>query len=67
MKAHSEAQVIAEPRCINGVQQKIASNGYKDPLEIYADLNLVFRNAMYYNEEGSQIWKDAAQLKVDGL
>lgn len=57
-------EVIPEPRCINGIQERIASNDYKDSLEIYEDLSLVFRNAMYYNEDGSQIWRDAATLKV---
>ncbi|CDO70952.1 hypothetical protein BN946_scf184829.g61 [Trametes cinnabarina] len=38
-------------------------NKYKDPLQAYEDLNLVFLNALYYNEPGSQISKDATTLK----
>ena len=46
------------------MQERVASGGYKDASEVFKDLELVFNNAMDYNEEGSQIWKDASQLKV---
>ncbi|OBZ78727.1 Chromatin structure-remodeling complex subunit rsc1 [Grifola frondosa] len=56
-------EVIPQPRCINGVKTNVEKNKYKDPLDVYNDLNLVFLNALYYNEEGSQIAKDATTLK----
>ncbi|KAI9059557.1 hypothetical protein FKP32DRAFT_1596121 [Trametes sanguinea] len=56
-------EVIPQPRCINGVKANLAQNKYKDPLNAYEDLNLVFLNALYYNEPGSQISKDATTLK----
>ncbi|KAI0932780.1 hypothetical protein AcV5_004095 [Taiwanofungus camphoratus] len=56
-------QVIPEPRCINGVKMDLERNKYKDPSDVYTDLSLVFLNALYYNEEGSQIAKDATSLK----
>ncbi|KAI0735712.1 hypothetical protein C8Q76DRAFT_643187 [Earliella scabrosa] len=56
-------EVIPQPRCINGVKANLAQNKYKNPLDAFEDLNLVFLNALYYNEEGSQIAKDAATLK----
>ncbi|KAI0782167.1 hypothetical protein C8Q75DRAFT_886490 [Abortiporus biennis] len=56
-------EVIPDPRCINGVKESLEKNKYKDPLVVYRDLNLVFLNAMYYNEEGSQISKDARTLQ----
>ena len=31
---------------------------------MFDDLNLVFLNALHYNEDGSQIAKDATTLKV---
>ena len=37
---------------------------YKVAEDVYDDLTLVMLNAEFYNEEGSQIWKDAATLKV---
>ena len=60
-------QVISEPRSINGVKAKGAKHdksGYKDALDVLDDLKLVFLNALYYNEVGSQITKDATVLKV---
>ncbi|KAI0761651.1 hypothetical protein BD413DRAFT_588501 [Trametes elegans] len=56
-------EVIPQPRCINGVKANLAQNKYKNALDAFQDLNLVFLNALYYNEPGSQISKDAATLK----
>ncbi|KAI0327304.1 hypothetical protein GY45DRAFT_1327801 [Cubamyces sp. BRFM 1775] len=56
-------EVIPQPRCINGVKANLAQNKYKDPLDAFQDLQLVFLNALYYNEPGSQISKDATTLK----
>ena len=57
-------QVIPQPRCINGIKANLAQNKYKNPLDVYEDLNLVFLNALHYNEDASQIAKDATTLKV---
>ncbi|EJD04577.1 uncharacterized protein FOMMEDRAFT_167736 [Fomitiporia mediterranea MF3/22] len=59
-------EVIPEPRCIDGVKFKLGrtdKKGYDKALDVYEDLALVFLNALYYNEEGSQIAKDASLLK----
>ncbi|EJF58495.1 hypothetical protein DICSQDRAFT_90751 [Dichomitus squalens LYAD-421 SS1] len=56
-------EVIPQPRCINGVKANLAQNKYKNPLDAFIDLNLVFLNALHYNEDGSQIAKDANTLK----
>ncbi|KIJ60553.1 hypothetical protein HYDPIDRAFT_117086 [Hydnomerulius pinastri MD-312] len=56
-------EVIPEPRCINGVRSSVEKNRYKDPLNAYTDLSLVFWNAIFYNEPGSQIAGDAETLK----
>jgi chromatin structure-remodeling complex subunit RSC1/2 len=45
----------------------LAKNRYKDPLQVYEDLNLVFLNAVFYNEEESQISRDASDLKVSKI
>jgi chromatin structure-remodeling complex subunit RSC1/2 len=37
---------------------------YKDATDVYTDLSLVFWNALFYNEPGSQIALDAETLKV---
>ncbi|TFK47979.1 hypothetical protein OE88DRAFT_1635762 [Heliocybe sulcata] len=55
--------IIPQPRSMHLIQEKLRKNSYRNVLDVYEDLNLVFLNAMYYNEEGSQIWKDANTLK----
>ena len=46
------------------MKANLAQNKYKNPLDAFDDLNLVFLNALHYNEDGSQIAKDATTLKV---
>ncbi|KAJ7474229.1 hypothetical protein FB451DRAFT_1398217 [Mycena latifolia] len=41
----------------------LEKNRYKDPLDAYTDLSLVFLNALFYNEPDSQIALDAQTLK----
>ena len=57
-------QVIPQPRCLNGVLRSLQAGSYKEPLQAYEDLSLVFLNALYYNEPTSQIYKDAVTLKA---
>ncbi|KAH7925669.1 hypothetical protein BV22DRAFT_416009 [Leucogyrophana mollusca] len=57
-------EVIPEPRCINGVHSSVEKNRYKDALSVYTDLSLIFWNALFYNEPGSQIAGDAETLKT---
>jgi chromatin structure-remodeling complex subunit RSC1/2 len=57
-------QAIPEPRSINGIKTTLQNNQYKMAEDVYEDLTLVMLNAEFYNEEGSQIWKDADTLKV---
>ncbi|KAH8111512.1 hypothetical protein DFH11DRAFT_1613715 [Phellopilus nigrolimitatus] len=59
-------EVIPEPRCLNGIKFKLErsdKNGYSNALDVYTDMSLVFMNALYYNEDGSVIAKDANTLK----
>ncbi|KAJ7433426.1 RSC complex protein [Mycena galericulata] len=56
-------EVIPEPRCLNNIQTMLEKNRYKDPLDAYTDLSLVFWNALFYNEPDSQIAMDAQTLK----
>ena len=64
MTYSTSIKVIPEPRCINHIRASVEKNRYKDPLDAYTDLSLVFWNALYYNEPGSQIASDAEVLKV---
>ncbi|KAH9060710.1 hypothetical protein EDB87DRAFT_1613452 [Lactarius vividus] len=57
-------EVIPQPRCLNGILRSLQAGSYKEPLEAYEDLSLVFLNALYYNEPSSQIYKDAETLRT---
>jgi len=57
-------KVIPEPRCLKNIQSGVAKGRYKEAKDVYTDLSLVFWNALFYNEAGSQIAIDAALLKV---
>ncbi|KAF8525251.1 hypothetical protein BU17DRAFT_42281 [Hysterangium stoloniferum] len=56
-------KVIPEPRCLLGIRTGVEKGKYKDSLLVYDDLMLVFANALHYNEQGSQIARDASTLK----
>jgi len=56
--------IITEPRSLNGIQEKLSRNRYRVTLEAFDDMSLVFKNAMYFNEESSQLSQDAALLLV---
>ncbi|TFK71699.1 hypothetical protein BDN72DRAFT_957862 [Pluteus cervinus] len=56
-------EVIPEPRCLNHTKTGIEKGRFKDALDVYTDLSLVFWNAVFYNEAGSQIALDAENLK----
>lgn len=55
---------MPNPRCLNGVKRALERDEYKNALQVYEDLNLVFLNALFYNEEESQISRDTGTLKV---
>lgn len=57
-------EVIPEPRCLNNIKAGLEKNRYKDALDVYTDLSLVFWNALFYNETDSQIAVDAQTLKT---
>ena len=56
--------IITEPRSLNGIQEKLSRNRYRVTLEAFDDMSLVFKNAMYFNEESSQLSQDAVVLLV---
>ncbi|KAF9482362.1 hypothetical protein BDN70DRAFT_436154 [Pholiota conissans] len=56
-------EIIPEPRCLKNIQSGVSKGRYKDATDVYTDLSLVFWNALFYNEAGSQIAVDAETLK----
>ncbi|KAF7321581.1 RING-type domain-containing protein [Mycena kentingensis (nom. inval.)] len=49
---------------LDQIRQVLEKNKYKQPVDAYNDVSLVFWNAIYYNEESSQITRDATILKA---
>lgn len=56
-------QVIDHPIDLKQIATKIQNNEYSNLNEMEKDLNLMTKNACSYNEPGSQIYKDAKQLR----
>ncbi|KAG6910616.1 hypothetical protein DXG01_009125 [Tephrocybe rancida] len=57
-------ELIPEPRCLNAIKSGVEKGRYKDAVDVYTDLSLVFWNALFYNEPASQIALDAKTLKT---
>ncbi|CAE6483267.1 unnamed protein product [Rhizoctonia solani] len=57
-------QVIPEPRSLHGIREKLGKGRYKSPADVHSDLELVFANAIHFNEESSVISNDARTLQV---
>jgi len=58
---------IKKPMCINKIRSKIESNSYDTVMDVAQDFNLCFKNAKQYNDELSQIHKDAITLQQEML
>ncbi|KAF9007885.1 hypothetical protein BDQ17DRAFT_1455107 [Cyathus striatus] len=56
-------EIIPEPRCLNNIRDGVEKGRYREASDVYTDLSLVFWNAIFYNETGSQIVNDAESLK----
>ncbi|EUC65720.1 bromodomain domain protein [Rhizoctonia solani AG-3 Rhs1AP] len=56
-------QVIPEPRSLHGIRDKLGKGRYKSPTDVHSDLELVFANAIHFNEESSVISNDARTLQ----
>lgn len=45
-------------------QSRLKNRNYPSLEAFKHDVNSIFENAMYYNEDGSQIWEDAKTMQV---
>lgn len=57
-------QVIKKPISFNMILKRIKRKEYPSPKEFMDDVELVFTNAVTYNEDHSQIWEDAKILQA---
>ncbi|KAG9097320.1 hypothetical protein FRC06_007668, partial [Ceratobasidium sp. 370] len=56
-------KVIPEPRALNSIKDKLEKGKYKTAENLHSDLELVFANAIHFNEETSVISNDARTLQ----
>ncbi|VDN16793.1 unnamed protein product, partial [Dibothriocephalus latus] len=54
--------VITEPIDLTMIKERMDSNRYSTHQAMVADLRLMFNNAKHYNEENSQVYRDAVSL-----
>ncbi|KAL9647454.1 hypothetical protein ABK040_006815 [Willaertia magna] len=55
--------IIGQPICLNTIEQKIRNGMYKTFDDMERDINLLVANAQKYNQEGSDIYNDAATIR----
>lgn len=58
-------QAIANPIALDQIKRNAKRKKYRNVDEVLVDLDLVFENAMQYNEEGSDIYDDAVELQKE--
>ncbi|KAF7307151.1 Stearoyl-CoA desaturase [Mycena indigotica] len=54
---------IRQPRCLGAIMKKVKDKAYLTIAEFADDVELVFKNAMQFNLDHTQIWEDALTLK----
>jgi len=55
---------IKNPMCINWVKSNMESDRYPSRNEFIRDVNLIFDNCMSFNEEDSDVYSSALELKM---
>lgn len=56
-------QIIANPQSFSTVKYRVTHRYYATAASFIDDVNLIFANALYYNEESSGIAQDALRLR----
>lgn len=54
---------IKKPQCLENIFKRIKRKEYASAADFAADVELVFSNAMTFNQEHTPIWEDALALK----
>ncbi|KAF8596180.1 Bromodomain-containing protein [Ceratobasidium sp. AG-I] len=57
-------QIIKKPTSFNMIYKRIKRKEYASPKAFMDDVELVFANAVTYNEDHSQVWEDAKILQA---
>ncbi|KAJ7269404.1 Bromodomain-containing protein [Mycena haematopus] len=57
-------QLIKQPRCLEAIMKKVKQKEYYTMVDFADDVELVFSNAMDFNQDHTQIWEDALALQT---
>ena len=55
--------MVKNPIALDVILKKCKKGAYSSLEEVKQDLNTMFENAQFYNEEGSWIYNDAEELR----
>ncbi|KAI0756347.1 Bromodomain-containing protein [Daedaleopsis nitida] len=55
--------IIKKPQCLQNIFKKLKQKEYPMPVDFANDVELVFSNALEFNQEHTQIWEDAVALR----
>lgn len=58
-------QAIPNPIALDQIKRNAKRKKYRNVDEVLTDLDIMFENAMQYNEEGSDIYDDAVELQKE--
>ncbi|KAI0354614.1 Bromodomain-containing protein [Trametes cingulata] len=56
-------QIIKKPQALENIFKKLKRKEYHNPTDFANDVELVFSNALEFNQEHTQIWEDAVLLR----
>ncbi|KAI0368867.1 Bromodomain-containing protein [Pilatotrama ljubarskyi] len=56
-------QIIKKPQALENIFKKLKRKEYSNPTDFANDVELVFSNALEFNQEHTQIWEDAVLLR----
>ncbi|ORY79296.1 hypothetical protein BCR35DRAFT_352732 [Leucosporidium creatinivorum] len=57
-------KVITHPMSFDTVTTKVTKRAYTSVQQFIDDVNLIFANAQFFNEESSRIWTDARVMQI---
>ncbi|RPD57080.1 Bromodomain-containing protein [Lentinus tigrinus ALCF2SS1-6] len=55
--------IIKKPQCLDNIFKKLKRKEYPKPVDFANDVELVFSNALEFNQEHTLIWEDAVALR----
>lgn len=56
-------KVIQRPIALDSIEDKVNRKDYANPHALVTDLRQMVENAQYYNEEGSEVWEAAEEIR----